>query len=43
MEYLAAHGYRVIAVRDLARYVDPQVRPADPQAVIERRMVAKRQ
>jgi peptidoglycan/xylan/chitin deacetylase (PgdA/CDA1 family) len=38
MKYLHDHGYRVIALRDLARYVDPRVVPADPRAVIERRM-----
>lgn len=37
MKYLYEHGYRVIALRDLARYVDPQVLPADPRAAIDRR------
>jgi peptidoglycan/xylan/chitin deacetylase (PgdA/CDA1 family) len=37
MNYLAEHGYRVIALRDLDRYVDPHQRPGDPLAVMERR------
>jgi peptidoglycan-N-acetylglucosamine deacetylase len=38
MNYLHKHEYQVIALRDLARYVDPHAIPADPMAVIERRM-----
>ena len=34
MERLAALGCTVIAMRDLAKYVDPTVVPADPQFVI---------
>jgi hypothetical protein len=37
IEYLAANGFRVIALRDLARYIDPEVLPADPWRVIEDR------
>lgn len=37
MEHLHQGGYRVIAVRDLARYVDPARAPDDPFAIIERR------
>jgi peptidoglycan/xylan/chitin deacetylase (PgdA/CDA1 family) len=37
MNYLAKHGFTVIAVRDLAKYVDPDVIPANPQQVIEDR------
>ena len=37
VEYLARNGYKVIALRDLARYVDPDVVPADPWGVIEER------
>ena len=37
IRYLATNGYRVIALRDLARFVDPSVTPADPLAVVERR------
>ncbi len=35
--YLAANSYRVIALRDLARFVDPNVVPEDAMAVVERR------
>lgn len=34
MKYLAVNDYRVIAMRDLARYVDPDITPQDPQGVI---------
>jgi peptidoglycan/xylan/chitin deacetylase (PgdA/CDA1 family) len=37
VKYLADNGYRVIALRDLARYVDPAVAPANPWGVIEDR------
>ena len=37
MQYLADNGYRVIALRDVAKYVDPAVKPADPWSVIKRR------
>jgi peptidoglycan/xylan/chitin deacetylase (PgdA/CDA1 family) len=37
MEYLHDGGYKVIALGDLARYVDPGRRPDDPWAVIRRR------
>ncbi len=37
MQYLAENGYRVIALRDLARYVDPQIAPLNPTGVIENR------
>lgn len=40
MAYLHQHGYRVIALRDLARFVDPQMIPADPRAAIQRRISA---
>jgi peptidoglycan/xylan/chitin deacetylase (PgdA/CDA1 family) len=30
MEHLAAGGYHVVAMRDLARWVDPSARPPDP-------------
>ncbi len=40
MKYLHDHGYHVIALRDLARYVDPKTSiPSDPQAIIRQRMV----
>jgi hypothetical protein len=28
----------VIALRDLANYVDPAIQPADPRAIMRRRM-----
>ena len=37
VEHLAEHDYTVIALRDLARYVDAWRRPADPYAPIEAR------
>ena len=37
MRYLHEHKYQVIALRDLARYVDPTQLPADPFAIIEHR------
>jgi hypothetical protein len=40
MAWLAAEKFTVIAMRDLARYVDPAVVPADPLAIMERRKAA---
>lgn len=37
MKYLATHGYTVIAMRDLAKYVDPNILPGDPQGAIKDR------
>lgn len=37
LKYLADEKYTVIAMRDLARYVDPDVAPGDPWGVIEDR------
>lgn len=37
MKYLKLEGYRVIALRDLQEYVDPDVTPADYRTVIEAR------
>ena len=37
MHYLATHGYQVIALRDLEKYVDPEVMPSDPQGVVRDR------
>jgi peptidoglycan/xylan/chitin deacetylase (PgdA/CDA1 family) len=37
LKYLADNGYKVIALRDLARYVDPNVVPSNPWGVIEDR------
>lgn len=41
LKHLRDEGCRVIALRDLARYVDPAVVPADPMAVIEERKARK--
>ena len=40
MKYLAVNQYKVIALRDLAKYVDPAIAPKDPQGVIEDRQQA---
>ena len=37
LQYLADEKFTVIALRELARYIDPDVFPADPQAVMEDR------
>lgn len=37
IQYLAANGFKVIALRDLSRYVNPDELPADPWRVIEER------
>jgi len=37
MAWLHAEGYKVIAMRDLSRYVDPSKAPANPMENIERR------
>lgn len=37
MSYLAKNGYTAIAMRDLARYVDPDLAPSNPLTVIEDR------
>jgi hypothetical protein len=45
LKYLADHGFKVIALRDLANYVDPSLTPNDPWGVIEDRkklLAAKR-
>jgi peptidoglycan/xylan/chitin deacetylase (PgdA/CDA1 family) len=34
MNYLAKNGYTVVAMRDLSKYVDPEIVPSDPQTVI---------
>jgi peptidoglycan/xylan/chitin deacetylase (PgdA/CDA1 family) len=41
MTWLASQGYRGIALRDLARYIDPTDTPLEPMAVIERRQAAR--
>jgi peptidoglycan/xylan/chitin deacetylase (PgdA/CDA1 family) len=37
MEYLSREGYKVIALRDLLKYVDPEVVPSDPFGVVKDR------
>ena len=37
MNYLKDGGFKVIALRDLTKYVDWQKKPADPMAIIEKR------
>ena len=37
MKYLHDEGFRVMALRDLAKYVDWKQRPADPWEIIEQR------
>ncbi len=41
VDHLADNEYTVIALRDLARYVDPWQRPADPYAPIEARLCVR--
>ena len=43
MRYLHEHNFKVIALRDLAKYVDPTKIPADPSAIIEMRKNALKQ
>lgn len=40
MRYLHEQKFKVIAVRDLAKYVDPDKIPADPRAIMEQRKQA---
>ena len=37
LKYLHLEKYKVIALRDLLEYVEPQVVPADPNAIIDAR------
>lgn len=37
MKYLSENGYKAIALRDLAKYVDPDVVPSNPMGIIEDR------
>ncbi len=45
MKYLAENNYRVIALRDLEKYVDPKAVPADPFKIITERkkLIAQQQ
>ncbi len=40
LDYLQRNGYRVIALRDLAQFLDPAPKSAEPMAVIEKRKSA---
>ena len=40
LHYLATKSYQVIALRDLAKYVDPNVAPPDPHRIIEQRKLS---
>jgi hypothetical protein len=37
MKYLHAEKYTVIALRDLQKWVNPEIFPADAQAIIQQR------
>jgi hypothetical protein len=37
MRFLAVEGYKVIALRDLAKYVDPTIKPSSAMGVVEDR------
>lgn len=41
MRFLSANSFKVIALRDLARYIDPEQVPTDPLAVVERRKASR--
>ena len=41
LKYLQDEGFRVIAMRDLAKFVDEGAEPSEPFAVIERRRAAR--
>ena len=43
MEYLHDNSFKVIALRDLAKYVDWEQKPADPWRVIEERKAAMKE
>lgn len=42
MDYLRTNDYTVIAMRDLARYIDPAIHPDDPFEPIDRRLGSAR-
>lgn len=41
LKFLADEKFKVIALRDLARYVDPKQAPSDPMAIVEQRKLAR--
>ena len=38
LRYLKREGYHVLAMRDLERFVDPCIKPDDPNQVIRERL-----
>ncbi|MDB6039850.1 MAG: Polysaccharide deacetylase, partial [Verrucomicrobiales bacterium] len=43
MGYLHTNSFHVIALRDLARYVDPEVAPEDPLTIVEKRKTQRQE
>jgi peptidoglycan/xylan/chitin deacetylase (PgdA/CDA1 family) len=43
MRYLHTNAFKVIALRDLARYVDPDQAPTDPLAIVETRRSGRKE
>lgn len=43
MRYLHTNQFTVIALRDLARYVDPHQAPTDPLAIVEKRRAERKE
>jgi len=43
MRYLHTNAFKAIAMRDLARYVDPEKAPAHPLAIIEERKAGRKE
>jgi len=43
MRYLRTNDFKVIALRNLARYVDPAQSPAEPLAIVERRKAERKE
>ncbi len=43
MDHLHEYNYQVIALRDLDKYVDSDIEPEDPMAIVESRRKLERQ
>ena len=43
MRYLHTNAFKVIALRDLARYVDPAQAPANPLAIVDKRKAERKE
>jgi len=43
MRYLHTNAFKVIALRDLSKYVDPGQAPVDPLAIVEKRRAARQE